>query len=277
MFCFCTACFCFTITATCFDQFLHEGFKCSTAHSVFVSVQIVLTEMYSDGFHRSFCDDDEDLEIIQEGDSIFAFETPELFRPDQIRSKRSGTAPCLSCNSVYPCCCEIPDRIQVILGKCTAWNALINCSPHEFSLFARSFQGAHMLFSIRTTWSMPQTLPGCPHRYKSLSRHRRAPTRTAGRLRRLCCWCATEPAPDSRAAGITFLNTSRCFNHPLHKCFLPNNSCNSCRFGNPFILYLERTVAWDTLQKEILEKMRHLLRPGVFVQVLPTFQNPRLS
>lgn len=41
----------------------------------------------------------------------------------------------------------------------------------------------------------------------------------------------------------------------------------SCRFGNPFILYLERTVTWDILQKEILEKMRHLLRPGVFVQV----------
>lgn len=43
--------------------------------------------------------------------------------------------------------------------------------------------------------------------------------------------------------------------------------CNDCRFGNPFVLYLERTVTWDVLQKEILEKMRHLLRPGVFVQV----------
>lgn len=48
--------------------------------------------MYYDGFHRSFCDDDDDLEIIQESDSIFAFETPELFRPEQIRSKRCGTA-----------------------------------------------------------------------------------------------------------------------------------------------------------------------------------------
>lgn len=57
-----------------------------------VSAQIVLTEMYYDGFHRSFCDDDDDLEIIQESDSIFAFETPELFRPEQIRSKRGGTA-----------------------------------------------------------------------------------------------------------------------------------------------------------------------------------------
>lgn len=43
--------------------------------------------------------------------------------------------------------------------------------------------------------------------------------------------------------------------------------CAPRRFGNPFILYLERTVTWDVLQKEILEKMRHLLRPGVLVQV----------
>lgn len=26
-------------------------------------------------------------------------------------------------------------------------------------------------------------------------------------------------------------------------------------------------MTWDTLQKEILEKMRHLLRPGVYIQV----------
>lgn len=39
------------------------------------------------------------------------------------------------------------------------------------------------------------------------------------------------------------------------------------RFGLPFVLYMERTVTWDALQKEILEKMRHLLRPGVYIQV----------
>lgn len=53
-----------------------------------MSVQFVLTEMYYDGFHRSFCDDDDDLDIIQESDSIFAFETPETFRLENIRSKR---------------------------------------------------------------------------------------------------------------------------------------------------------------------------------------------
>ena len=47
--------------------------------------------MYFDGFHRSFCDDEDDLEGVQESDSIFAFETPEQFRPEQIRSQRSGT------------------------------------------------------------------------------------------------------------------------------------------------------------------------------------------
>lgn len=33
------------------------------------------------------------------------------------------------------------------------------------------------------------------------------------------------------------------------------------------MLYMDRTVTWDALQKEILEKMRHLLRPGVYIQV----------
>lgn len=54
----------------------------------FFIVQFVLTEMYYDGFHRSFCDDDDDLDIIQESDSIFAFETPETFKLENIRTKR---------------------------------------------------------------------------------------------------------------------------------------------------------------------------------------------
>lgn len=51
-------------------------------------MQFVLTEMYYDGFHRSFCDDDDDLNIIQESDSIFAFETPETFKLENLRTKR---------------------------------------------------------------------------------------------------------------------------------------------------------------------------------------------
>lgn len=56
----------------------------------FFLFQFVLTEMYYDGFHRSFCDDDHDLNIIQESDSIFAFETPETFRLENIRNKRGN-------------------------------------------------------------------------------------------------------------------------------------------------------------------------------------------
>ncbi|KAM5152589.1 ubiquitin carboxyl-terminal hydrolase 31 [Mantella aurantiaca] len=41
------------------------------------------------------------------------------------------------------------------------------------------------------------------------------------------------------------------------------------RFGQPFVLYLERNVTWDVLQKEILEKMQYSLRPSVCVQVCP--------
>uniref|UniRef100_A0A3Q0RJ09 ubiquitinyl hydrolase 1 n=1 Tax=Amphilophus citrinellus TaxID=61819 RepID=A0A3Q0RJ09_AMPCI len=151
--------------------------------------QIVLTEMYYDGFHRSFCDDDDDLEIIQESDSIFAFETPELFRPDQIRSKRG--------------------------------------SPHA------NLNQNNLKYGTDNNRMSPQIQePTTPPQ---------SPNKNSGQAEKIV----------------------------LLVC---NRACagqQGRRFGNPFILYLERTVTWDILQKEILEKMRHLLRPGVFVQVGP--------
>lgn len=48
------------------------------------------------------------------------------------------------------------------------------------------------------------------------------------------------------------------------------NNCSiapSCRFGLPFVLHLEKTIAWDILQKEILEKMQYFLRPAACMQV----------
>lgn len=43
------------------------------------------------------------------------------------------------------------------------------------------------------------------------------------------------------------------------------------RFGLPFVLHLEKTIAWDLLQKEILEKMKYFLRPTVCIQVGKNF------
>lgn len=129
------------------------------------------------------------------------------------------------------------------------------------------FQGAHMQTSIRTTWSTQPTTTGSPVRSQSPARRLRAPTRTATRRRRSCCWCATGPAPDSRGAGPAPFASGSQLRPIRSKLSKPRCSHDACRFGNPFILYLERTVTWDTLQTEILEKMRHLLRPGAIVQV----------
>lgn len=46
------------------------------------------------------------------------------------------------------------------------------------------------------------------------------------------------------------------------------------RFGLPFVLHLEKTIAWDLLQKEILEKMKYFLRPTVCIQVCKHFDTP---
>ncbi|XP_066432508.1 ubiquitin carboxyl-terminal hydrolase 31 isoform X2 [Eleutherodactylus coqui] len=59
--------------------------------------QIVITEMYFDGFHRSFSDTD-DLDTIQESDCIFAFETPEIYTSDGILGQRGV---CVNNNQNY--------------------------------------------------------------------------------------------------------------------------------------------------------------------------------
>lgn len=151
--------------------------------------QFVLTEMYYDGFHRSFCDDDDDLDIIQESDSIFAFETPETFKLENIRTKRGSLLANLNHNN-------------------------LKYGP-EISRTPSFMQGA----------MTPLTA---------------SPNKNLGPEKMILLVC-------NRA----------CSGH------------QGKRFGLPFVLYMERTVTWDALQKEILEKMRHLLRPGVYIQVGP--------
>ncbi|XP_041942151.1 ubiquitin carboxyl-terminal hydrolase 31 [Alosa sapidissima] len=149
--------------------------------------QFVLTEMYYDGFHRSFCDDEDDLDIIQESDSVFAFETPEAFRLENIRSKRGSLLANLNQNNLT----YNPENIR---------------SPSFMQGVAN---------------------PASPNK---------------------------NTATDKM---ILLICNRACTGH------------QGRRFGLPFVLYMDRTVTWDVLQREILEKMRHLLRPGVYIQVGP--------
>ncbi|KAK2493120.1 hypothetical protein MC885_021180 [Smutsia gigantea] len=152
--------------------------------------QIVLTEMYYDGFHRSFCDTD-DLETVHESDCIFAFETPEIFRPEGILSQRG-----------------------IHLNN--------NLNHLKFGL------DPHRLSSIQAVAKQGKMeLP---------------PTRTGG-------------------DKIVLLVCNRACTGQQGK-----------RFGLPFVLHLEKTVAWDLLQKEILEKMKYFLRPTVCIQVCKCFE-----
>ncbi|NXN07537.1 UBP31 hydrolase, partial [Indicator maculatus] len=151
--------------------------------------QIVLTEMYYDGFHRSFCDSD-DLDTIHESDCIFAFETPEIFRPEGILSQRG---------------IHVNNNLNNL--KCGT----------EHSRAAAYSQG----------------------------------TGKSGKL---------EQSSTKAAASDKIV---------LLVC---NRACTgqqSKRFGLPFVLHLERTIAWDILQKEILEKMQYFLRPAACLQVCP--------
>ncbi|KAL8174933.1 UNVERIFIED_CONTAM: Ubiquitin carboxyl-terminal hydrolase 31 [Gekko kuhli] len=146
--------------------------------------QIVLTEMYYDGFHRSFSDT-EDLDTVQESDCIFAFETPEIYRPEGILSQRG---------------------IHV--------NSNLN----------------HLKYGADSLRSPPYP----PGRLENSS--------------------ARGPASDK----IVVLVCNRACSGQQGK-----------RFGHPFVLHLEKTVPWDILQKEILEKMQFYLRPSACIQVCP--------
>ncbi|XP_077590336.1 ubiquitin carboxyl-terminal hydrolase 31 [Stigmatopora nigra] len=150
--------------------------------------QFILTEMYYDGFHRSFCDDDDDLDIIQESDSIFAFETPETFKLDSLRTKRGSLLANLTHNNMK-----------------------------------------HSVENVRSSSFMQGVVTPLA-----------SPNKNLGPEKMILLVC-------NRA----------CTGHQAK------------RFGLPFVLYMERTATWDMLQKEILEKMRHLLRPGVYIQVGP--------
>ncbi|KAM6166534.1 ubiquitin carboxyl-terminal hydrolase 31 isoform 2-T2 [Erethizon dorsatum] len=150
--------------------------------------QIVLTEMYYDGFHRSFCDTD-DLETVHESDCIFAFETPEIFRPEGILSQRG-----------------------IHLNN--------NLNHLKFGL------DHHRLSSAAQT------------------------TAKQGKM--------DQPTTRAGSDKIVLLVCNRVCTGQQGK-----------RFGLPFVLHLEKTIAWDLLQKEILEKMKYFLRPTVCVQVCP--------
>uniref|UniRef100_A0A8D0YV68 ubiquitinyl hydrolase 1 n=1 Tax=Sus scrofa TaxID=9823 RepID=A0A8D0YV68_PIG len=149
--------------------------------------QIVLTEMYYDGFHRSFCDTD-DLETVHESDCIFAFETPEIFRPEGILSQR----------------------------------------------------GIHLNNNLN-------------HLKFGLDHYRLSSAQAAAKQGK-----ADSAATRAGSDKIVLLVCNRACTGQQGK-----------RFGLPFVLHLEKTVAWDLLQKEILEKMKYFLRPTVCIQVCP--------
>ncbi|XP_036681373.1 ubiquitin carboxyl-terminal hydrolase 31 isoform X2 [Balaenoptera musculus] len=150
--------------------------------------QIVLTEMYYDGFHRSFCDTD-DLETVHESDCIFAFETPEIFRPEGILSQR----------------------------------------------------GIHLNNNLN-------------HLKFGLDHYRLS--------------SSTQAAAKQGRADLT---PARAGSDQM-VLLVCNRACTGQqgqRFGLPFVLHLEKTIAWDLLQREILEKMKYFLRPTVGIQVCP--------
>lgn len=117
------------------------------------------------------------------------------------------------------------------LGSChTHWPACRVDFWSNWWVFVCLLQGALTQISTRTTWSMAPTITGYPHRSRSPPARLRAPIRTVGRLRRSSCWCVTEPALDSRDAGIQ--------KHSHHLKTLPQRILNKTDAGETVLSLL---------------------------------------
>ncbi|RMX43957.1 hypothetical protein pdam_00019814 [Pocillopora damicornis] len=71
---------------------------------------LILTELYHDGFHRTF-HDKQSLSIVHEGDNIYAFEAPSGLFPEM--ETEDGEAPVMSDNKG-----PISDTILILLANC---------------------------------------------------------------------------------------------------------------------------------------------------------------
>ncbi|MBN3271197.1 UBP31 hydrolase, partial [Polyodon spathula] len=245
--------------------------------------QIVLTEMYYDGFHRSFCDDEDDLNSIQESDCIFAFETPEIFRPETILNQRGLHANLNQNNlkygtehnrtssymhgAVMPVLCPNKNsRSEKII--------LLVCNRACMGQQGRSDQNTYscpfiseQLLSGQCTRSVCICIyRNSPMHLPSFVEYRRGNVAECVCLKRVVVEYLVQPTPMYDFIKYTW----HCAQSSLRLlCFPSFQARQDIQFGHPFVLCVEQTVTWDVLQKEILEKMRHLLRPGVYIQVGP--------
>lgn len=87
----------------------------------------------------------------------------------------------------------------------------------------------------------------------------------------ICINWSLRTASASEASQNFTWSSPRQFGVPIAEqdnlLIVPSNASPSHRFGLPFVLHLEKTIAWDILQKEILEKMQYFLRPAACLQV----------
>lgn len=61
-----------------FEGLYQRNLKAFVSACLFADLQVILTEVYPTGFHRSFFDED-DLTCIAENDVIYAFQAPPLY------------------------------------------------------------------------------------------------------------------------------------------------------------------------------------------------------
>ncbi|TRY54914.1 hypothetical protein DNTS_020686 [Danionella cerebrum] len=215
--------------------------------------QVILTEIYTTGFQRSFFDED-DLTSIAESDVIYAFQAPPLYL-------KGG-------------CARISGQLFLsVLG--VQWRAKI-IHPTVFSLLSAAlYLHVSICLSVSLTFcpSPDVTLFGCTIKFDISRLHggkdcksplRVTPGLVAGFHHSLPSspYSSSETEahrlPVSGALSSEFLNQSDgMVKILLLVCNAAGAGQQAVRFGPPFLMREDRSVSWEQLQQSILSKLGH--------------------
>ena len=86
---------------------------------------LILTELYYDGFHRTF-HDKQSLSVVHDGDNIYAFEAPSGLFPEMDTGE--GNSPVLADSSKGP----IQDTIVILVANCQGPGKTTSSKRYDF-------------------------------------------------------------------------------------------------------------------------------------------------
>ncbi|EMP23726.1 Ubiquitin carboxyl-terminal hydrolase 43 [Chelonia mydas] len=240
--------------------------------------QVILVELSPSGFQRSF-HDEEDLNAIAEGDSIYAFQAPMPFT----RGSSSRLSAATRANAAAWCRNEPRCRLERAVGilglmksqgsaRLGWWGQrqdrdLSVGLEGGLALKGRMEQGEDKMWTLEKAAAQE----GLHQRIRLFGGGARGVTVSE------CCPLSLPSSPNSSdpegqrlphagAMSSEFLHHGGGGRVLLLLCNTAGTGLQAARFGPPLLTREDRAISWEQLQQSILSKMRYLMRSEAQVQ-----------